>query len=812
MLKNYFKIAFRNLFRNKVYSAINIMGLSVGIACCLFIYQYVAFEHSFDTFNEKAPNLYRVVITTERPGSKSTSSATTGWAMGPAIQQEVPEVEHFLRLHPEYDNAVVFNPDHPDKAFEEENVFYADSSVFQMFSFPLVTGDPLKTLTEPGTIMLSESIARKYFGDEDPIGQSLEVKGWIDVRYLVNGIFRDVPANSHLQFNILMPMIDLLSKSDFSKPSTGWGWTNFITYVQLPAHADLEAVEEKMTAVLMKNREDDFRSSNTSAQVTLQPLLDVHLNEDLSVAKTTMGSYRAVYFFTIIGLITLLIALFNYINLSTARALDRAHEVGVRKVTGARRGQLIFQFLSESALIVFMAFVLASVIASSFRGTVSELAGLNMTNSLWRSSEFWIFVFIVFALTSLLAGLYPAWVLSSFKPAAVLKGKMTKSTGAWFRTGLVVLQFSASIILLIGTGIVFKQLRFMQRMDLGVDLEQILTVQGPRVIRDDVDQSEIINTFTNEISRIPAVLQTASSYSAPGQDHAAGTSSVRKWSDDPSGNISGYVTWIDENFAGLYGLELAAGDGFKHLSESIKNDTLWPVILNETAVQTLGIGSALEALNQKLWIFGNPSRIVGVFKDFNWTSAHKRIEPVFFRFYPGQCISVKVRAENLPQTISQIETKYKELFPGNPFQYAFADETFDAQYRNDRRFAGLFSVFAFLAMFIACLGLFGLATFTAQKRTKEIGIRKVLGATVDQIVLLLSKDFAKLVLIAFVVSIPIAWYAMQRWLQDFAYRIDIEWWMFAAAGVLAFIIANVTIGFQSVKSALMNPVESLKEE
>jgi putative ABC transport system permease protein len=660
--------------------------------------------------------------------------------------------------------------------------------------------------------MLSESTALKYFGDEDPIGQSLEVRGWIDGRYLVNGIFSDVPANSHLQINILLPLIDLLTRSDFSKPSTSWGWTNFITYVQLAALADPGAVEEKMTSVLMKHREDDFKSSNISAHVTLQPLMDIHLNEELSVEKTTMGSYRAVYFFTIIGMITLLIALFNYINLSTARALDRAHEVGVRKVTGARKNQLIFQFLSESTLLVFIAFVLAFVMANSLKGWISSLAGLNMTTSLWRSPEFWIFVLTAFVSTALLAGLYPAWVLSSFKPAAVLKGKMTKSTGAWFRTGLVVLQFSASIILLIGTGIVFKQLRFMQRMDLGIDLEQILTIQGPRVLRDDMEQSEVNNTFFSELSRIPAVLQTASSYSAPGQDYAASTNSIQKWSDDPSRNISGYVTWIDENFDSLYGLELAAGYGFKHLSESIKNDTLWPVIVNETAAQTLGFGSAQEALHEKLWIFGNPSRIVGVFKDFNWSSAHKKIEPAFYRFRSGQCISVKVRADNLPQTLAQIETKYKELFPGNPFQYAFADETFDAQYRSDRRFARLFSVFAFLAMFIACLGLFGLATFTAQKRTKEIGIRKVLGATVDQIVFLLSRDFTMLVLIAFIISIPIAWYIMQQWLQDFAYRIDIEWWMFAIAGILAFVIANITIGFQSVRSALMNPAESLKEE
>ena len=438
MLRNHFKIAFRNLRSKKVYSSINILGLAIGLACCLLIFQHVSFEYSFDTFNENEATLYRIVQTTRQSGGEPDAIARTGWAMAPALAREVPEVKNYVRLHPEYFNAIVANPAQPDKAFEEDKVYYADSSFFQMFSYPLVFGQPRRALTS-GTVMLSEATARKYFGDEDPLGQSLDVRGWISGTFRVDGIFQDVPANSHLQFDMLLPMVDLLEKSNFSDPDTGWGWTNFVTYVQLQERVNLRVAEQKFTR--------HFRPQSAGRLATKQyhrthqrPTATGYSSQRRAKRpKAVTGSHQAVYFFTIIGLVILLIALVNYVNLTTARALDRAREVGVRKVVGAQRGQLVIQFLTESVIVILVSFALAVAFAEVFRPALNELAGLNLIDALWTSAGFWIALLALFGATSLLAGLYPALILSSFRPVAVLKGRVSRAaSGAWLRRGLVI--------------------------------------------------------------------------------------------------------------------------------------------------------------------------------------------------------------------------------------------------------------------------------------------------------------------------------------------------------------------------------------
>lgn len=813
MYKSYFKVAFRSLLSKKIYSSINIIGLSVGMTCCLLIFQYVAFEYSFDSFNKNA-RIYRVIQKSVRGGDE-TEKATFGWAMGPALQQEVPEVIRYVRLHPEYDNAIISNPSHPDRAFEEQWMYYADSTFFKIFSYPLVSGNPDRALAEPGTVMLSESAARKYFGDEDPVGQTLNVEGWISGNFRVDGVFRDVPANSHLKFDILLPMKDLLQKSRFNESWTAWNWENFITYVGLHDDANLETVEQKFTEILKKNKEEAWSQSNTTGYVSAQPLSDIHLNEDVPVAKAVMGSYRTVYFFIIVGLITLLIALANYINLTTARALDRAREVGVRKVIGAKRRQLIAQFLAESALTTFTAFALSVALSEVFRPFVNDLAGINLTSGLMINLNFWIIFSSIFLATTLLAGLYPAFVLSSFKPAAVLKGNGTKATNsALLRQGLVVLQFTASIVLLVGTAIVYMQLNYMRDMDLGIDLEQILTVSAPRVLPEDTGRANAVENFTQEISRLPEVQQTATSGALPGEEFSWTTSSVRRVAADRFSGVPGAVTYIDTDFARLYGLVLVAGDGFRNVPISAANQTPYPIIANETAIHSLGFETPENAIDQEIDIAdGNTCRIVGVFKDFNWSSAHQKHENAFYFLRRGLSkISIKIGTGNLSGTLSSIEKIYKQLFPGNPFLYAFEDVTFAAQYRNDQRFARLFSIFAALAICIACLGLFGLVTFTARQRTKEIGVRKVLGATAVDVVALLSKDYLRLVIIGFLAAVPIAWYIMNRWLEDFAYRIEISAGVFLLAGLTAVLIAVVTVSWQSMKAAIANPVDSLRNE
>lgn len=814
MIKNYFKVAFRNLLSKKVYSGINILGLSIGLACCLLIFQYVAFEYSFDRFHENEPKLYRVLQSYARGGDElDQGHAYTAQALAPALEEGVPEILHITRLHS--DNAILSSAAHPEQVFEEEGVLYADPEFLKMFTFPLVAGDIGRAL-ESGTALLSESAAQKYFGEANPVGQVLDVTGQVEKSYRVTGVFKDVPANSHLQFDVLLPMVDLLRGENYSnEPEGGWSWNNFSTYIQLHPAADLAEAERKMTEVYLAHRGEVLRQQGARSALHIQPLRDIHLNaETTGPLDAVMGSYRTVYFFTIIGLITLGIALVNYVNLATARALNRAREVGVRKVIGAQRKQLIAQFLCESALTNLAAAVLAVALAAWLAPMVNELAETQFTVALWMNPSFWAAFFLTLGVSMLLSGLYPAFVLSSFKPIAVLKGKTGSFSGQlWLRRGLVVLQFAASIVLVAGTVVVYNQLSYMRGMDLGLDLEQVLTIEGPRVLPEETDRATATATFLQELRRLPAVQQTAASSSLPGQGFNWNGASIRKATDDPANAIRGVATYIDTSFADLYGLELVAGNGFEDITLSDAEDASWTVITNETAVKALGFSSPAEAVDQMLDIGGGEARIIGVYKDFYWSSAHGEQQSIVFGpTSNGRHISLRIATHDLPSTISNIQAVYNRLFPGNVFHYAFADEVFDQQYHNDQRFARLFSVFAALAIFIACLGLFGLAAFTAQQRTKEIGIRKVMGATVGHVVALLSRDFLKLVIIGFVVAVPIAWYTMNQWLEDFAYRIQIGAGVFLLAGLAAILIALATVSWQSVKAALANPVDSLRDE
>jgi putative ABC transport system permease protein len=813
MFQNYLTTSLRNLLRRKGHSFINIAGLTFGLACCLLIFQYVAYEYSFDDFNANASNLYRVAATEIRNGHEPETDALYGYAMGPAFAQAVPEVVRFARLHPDLNNPIVSNPAQPDKAFEEKRVYYADSAFLKMFSYPLVVGDTARALAEPNTALLAESTARKYFGSVNPIGQVLNVTGWISGSFSVNGIFRDVPANSHLQFDILLPMTDLLQRSRYSDPQHGWSWHNFNTYVQLREDVNLTEVERKFTEVVKSNRAEQFKRTNTTVHVQAQPLHDVHLNDAIFAPRAAAGSYRTVYFFTLIGIVTLLIALVNYINLATARSLDRAREIGVRKVVGAQRRQLIFQFLCEATLTNLAALACAIVLAEMFRPLVNNLAGTQLTDWLWSSPELWAAFAATFCASTLLAGLYPAFVLSSFKPVSVLKGKEgATSARLWLRQGLVVLQFAASIVLLAGTAIVYSQLDYMRNMDIGINLEQILTVPGPRVLSKGVDDALATQSLIHELHQLPAIQQIATSSAIPGRGFNWHSRGLRRETADPSTGVRGALAWIDTSFADLYGLQLIAGNGFAGVSPRAPEGEPTPVIANETAIRAVGFDTPSEAINQLLSM-GGTRKIVGVFNDFNWSSVHSPREAALFALRQGNYhLSLKVNTNNLPATIAAIERIYTRLFPGNPFQYAFVDEQFDGQYRNDQRFAALFSVFAVLAVLIACMGLFGLASFATRQRTKEVGIRKVLGATVAGIVALLSKDFVKLVLLANFIAWPLAYVAMNAWLQNFAYRIDIGWWVYALAGTMALLIALITVSTQAIKAAVANPVEALRYE
>lgn len=815
MLKNYFLIAIRNLHRHRSHALINIAGLAAGMAACLLIFHFVAFEYSFDDFHEKREVLYRVYQTSTRGGQEPGTGATIGYGFGPAAIQQVPEIMRQARLHPEYKETVIQLPSNPDLVFKENKIFYVDPSFLQMFSFPLVEGDTARALSEPGSVLLSESTARRYFGDRVALGQLIEYHGWIDGTFRVTGVFRDVPPNSHLQFDILLPISDLLEKSNYaSDPDLAWNWYNFLQYVELREGADVTTVSEKLTGVLYQYRGDDFRENNLTVRMSLQPLESIHLENTLQAPATVTGSHRTVYFFTIVGIITLLIALVNYVNLETARSLERTREVGVRKVAGAHRGQLITQFLFESATTNSIAALFAIAIASAVLPLINDMAGTQLSNTWWTNPVFLAAFSAAFLLATLLGGLYPAFVLSSFKPISVLKGKARSATSRFgLRHGLVVLQFTASAVLIIGTLVVYAQIEYMRNSNQAISLEQVLTVEGPRVLTEGTQSRDAVKSLVDLLHQIPGIHQLATSATVPGSGFQYYTSALRLETADPATAIEGTFTWIDSSFASVYDIDFIAGAIPESYTGEPAEDESFPVVASKAAVNALGFDTPDEALEKIVNIGGPLGRIVGVFEDFSWSSAHNEREAAIFGLLQyGPIVSIKVNTATLPQTFAAIEHAYTTLFPGNPFVYAFVDEEFDRQYREDQKFATLFTLFAILSIGIACLGLFGLASFTARLRTKEIGVRKVLGATVTGIATRLSMDFLKLVFLSVVIASPIAYLVMNRWLESFAYRIEIGPAVFILTGAVALLIALLTVSYQSIRAAMADPVKSLRYE
>jgi putative ABC transport system permease protein len=814
MITNYIKIAFRNLIGNKGFSIINIIGLSIGMTCCLLIFQFVAFEYSFDRFHENRENIYRLLQTYAQKGQKMEQGhGYTAQSLTPALKEGVPEIVGISRLHS--DDAVLFDAKHPENVFEDDQLMYVDKDFLKMFTFPLMSGDVNKAL-QSGTILISESAAKKYFNNENPVGEVLDITGNIKKSFTITGVFKDVPSNSHLKFDILLPMEDLLRESDYAtEPEGGWSWNNFTTFIQLQPGADREAVEKKMTSIYLKHRGEILAQSGATGGINTQPLTDIHLNADVSAAgNIATGSYRTVYFFLVVGFITLIIALVNYINLATSRAVNRSREVGVRKAVGARRAQLVFQFLSESAITNIASALLALMLAAALIPVVNNVAETNLTIELWMDPRFWLTFLLTLVVSTLLAGVYPAFVLSSFRPATVLKGRAANTgSNLWLRRSLVVVQFVASIVLIAGTATVFNQLNFMRNMDIGLNLEKVLSISSPRVLPENADRAQVTETFIQQVNQIPGVIQAARSSTTPGNGFNWNGAVIRKSTDDPSAAIRGVATYIDSLFSNVYGLTLVAGKEFKDITLSTDEKAPWQVMVNETTTKSLGYARPIDAVDQLLDIGGYRAQIIGVYKDFNWSSAHQARQNIVFGYTSGgRHVSVKLSVADAAAVISQIKAIYESQFPGNIFSYAFADESFDQQYKNDQRFAKLFSIAAGMATFIACLGLLGLVAFTAQQRTKEIGMRKVLGASATNIVALLSKDFLKLVVVGFILAVPITWYIMNQWLENFAYRTEVSAGVVALAGGSAILIALLTVSWQSFKAAIANPVDSLRSE
>ncbi|MEO5681406.1 MAG: FtsX-like permease family protein [Chitinophagaceae bacterium] len=793
MIKNYFKVAFRNLWRHRTFSFINILGLTVGLTAFFLIFMYVKFELSYDAFNSKADRIYRVVADLKTP-SETLRTSGPGWAVGPNIKEEFAEVEAVARVTG--DNILVRKG---EIKFREENAIWADSSLFKIFDFTLSKGNPRTALSEPFSIVFTETAAKKYFGKEDPMGKTLLLTGDA-FPSTVTGIIKDIPENSQVKADMLVSMSTITAKFNKTLDSQ---WANYgnRTYILLKPQVKAASLLAKLPAFLEKRNGTEMKRLQMFPTLLLEPLRDVYLHSTRDGNKT--GNSGNVYIFSIIALFILVIACINFVNLTTARSAERAKEVGIRKVVGAGKGQLAKQFIGESVLICVIAFVLAVIAAALLLSPFNQLSGKIIAQSIFEHGAYLLILFVIAVAIGILAGIYPALVLSSFQPVKVLKGRFATGTkGTILRKGLVVAQFTISIALIIGTIVVYAQMKYMRSQDLGFNKEQKLII--------DSQGDPAKNTLKQSIASIPGVQATSLAGSVPGGGNPGAYSQVEnKKGDMQIANLDLYFT--DFDYIPQYQIKIVAGRAF---SKEMGTDTTQAMLLNETAVKLFGYSSAKDIIGKKFDQWGRKGTVIGVTEDFHFRSLQEVIKPLSMRIEPDRCylISATVTAAQVPATIAAIESKWKALIPNRPFSYFFLDEFFDKQYRSEMRFGKLFLNFALLAIFISCLGLLGLASYSTMQRTKEIGIRKVMGASVGGIVNLLSRDFLVLVLISFVVAAPIAWYGMHSWLKDFAYRIDISWWVFVLAGIIAVVIALGTISFQAIKAAVANPVKSLRTE
>jgi putative ABC transport system permease protein len=797
MLKNYFKIALRNLWRHRAFSFINILGLSVGMSACLLIYLYVSFELSYDRYHEKGDRIFRVVSNIKTP-TDTLDWSSASLPMTPNMKSEFPEVVRFCRVEP---NGMLVIKD--DKRFQEDGSAMADSSLFSVFSFPLLKGDPVTALKAPFSVVLSEKTAKKYFGSANPMGQTLLLTS-DKFPALVTGVMKDIPDNSHFKYDLFLSLTTRTQKFD---PHADEQWTSFngFGYVLLQNAQDAPELKAKLPAFIKKHIGPQLEKGQMSITLDLEPLKDIYLRSKRGAPES--GSLSNVYIFSIIAVFILLIASINFINLATARAAERAKEVGIRKVVGAARSQLTGQFLGESILICFIAFLLAVGICVLLLPLFNQLSGKVISHGIFEYAGTTLTLLIIAIAIGLFAGIYPALVLSGFRPIAVLKGNFASGKkGVLLRQGLVIAQFVISIALIAGTIVVDTQLTFMRNQDLGFKKEQqlVMSFDGDSTIQNHYE------AFKQQLTSIPNVLSASASGAIPGQGNPTAYSQLQNKAGamQPT-DLEMYS--IDHDFIQQYGLQVVAGRAF---SRDFKTDSTQALMVNEATVKTLGYTSPQQIIGRDFSQWGRQGKIIGVVKDFHFRGLQDIIKPMSMRIRAQDFnyITLRLTSKDVPATLAAVESLWKRTLPDRPFSYFFADENFDKLYSAEDRFGKLFLNFAILAIFISCMGLLGLASYSTLQRTREIGIRKVLGSSVGGIVNLLSRDFLRLVIIAFIIATPIAWLAMRKWLQDFAYRIDPGWWIFALAGAMALLIAVLTVSFHAFRSAMANPAISLRTE
>ncbi|MFT3750367.1 MAG: ABC transporter permease [Agriterribacter sp.] len=803
MFKNYLKTAWRNIRKHKLFSFINILGLAIGIATFFIIMLYVQDEMSYDRFNKKAGRIARIIFQANVNGGKINESVVMA-PVAQTLKNDFPEVEDATRIVNTGMPKVQYN----GKIFKNDRLAMVDPNIFSVFTLPMIKGDAATALLQPHNIVLTKTTAEKYFGTDDALGKMLLING-DSALYKVTGVMADIPANSHFYFEILASMASYPDAT-----SDSWMYGGFHTYILLKPGADIKKMESRLPAMVEKYMGpqiqtqmglslEQFRTKGNQLGFTLQPLTAIHLNSNTSNEFEPGGNISYVYIFAGVAIFMLIVACINFINLSTAGASKRAKEVGVRKVAGSGRFDLIKQFLSESVLITFFALAVAFLLVKIFLPAFNHISEKELSFTIKPVLAF-IGLGLVVGLT---AGIYPAFYLSSFKPILVLKGKVATGNKTFgLRSGLVVFQFFISVALIIGTIVVYQQMKFIQNKDLGYNKEQLITIPNSYLLG---NKEQV---FKQQLLQDPRVTGATVSFYKP-----AGPSYYNNALAYPQGNdrliVNGVDYHIDDQYIPVMGMHMVSGRNF---SKDFATDSS-AIILNETAATALG-WNAETALNKTL-IRQNSQRgnnyayhVVGVVKNFNFKSLHENITPLFMTLYPEGGLIFKIKTADVAGLLDAMKTTWDSYKTGEPFEYNFMDDLYNKTYAAEQKTGTVLNIFSLLTIFIACLGLFGLVTYTAEQRTKEIGIRKVLGASVSQVTQMLSKDFLKLVLIASLIAFPVAWWGMSTWLQSFAYRINISWWVFVVAGIAALLIALLTVSFQAIKAAVANPVEALRSE
>ena len=806
MFRNYLTSAFRNLLKFKLISFINLFGLSVGLACCLLILGFVLHELSYDKYHENASRIYRVERSFINPdtGIPSLQLGSAAPSIGPLLKNDFEVIEELTQVLTPGNTIIKYQ----DQVFNEQGAYYADENFLDVFDVEVVKGNPAKALNDPFSVMMTEELAEKYFNGEDPMNKILRLENQFNLK--VTGIYKSTPANSHMHPEMLISFNTLKDPEVYGEEylSNNWSNNSFFTYILLPENYDAEMLERQLPQFLDRHLGGNGGSVKPSdwTSLNVRPLTDIHLHSRTDLEIEENGDIKRVYIFSAIAIFILLIACINYMNLSTARSVLRAKEIGVRKVMGAGKRELIIQFLSESVMISWIATFVAFGLAWLFFPWLSRLSGQEVSLEILLQWEILLPLLLLPFLVGLVSGFYPALFLSKFQPVKVLKGfSRVGSGGVLFRKVLVVAQFSISIILIIGTIVVFKQLQYMQEKSLGFDREHVVIIQNNSALNPQYNSFRTALTFNRSIREVgrSSLIPTERLLDAMGSQVKRGDSLAPVKADLK------FVT-ADDHFFSTYNIGVKAGRTF---SSDFGRDTT-SFVINEAAVGALGFQSAEDAVGNQFQYGDRTGTLVGVVNDFHFESLHQRILPLVF-FKPSSennygRISVRLAGEDLSSGLAHLEKTWKSFVPEVPFEYNFLSSTYEDLYRAELRQGTVFTIFSCIAIGIACLGLFGLSAFTINQRVKEIGIRKVLGADVSSIVALLSKDFLKLVALAAIIAFPVAWYAMHEWLEDFAYRIDIPLWVFFTAGLVAAAVAFLTISYLAVKAATSNPVNNLR--